>query len=454
MSHRGDRSGSKREVDIKPQRVDIGVVRTYSAQNMRRAPAGDVTANGHRGRMRGSGEACRYHSVHVATVEDGAQPSGGGLRRAGNHHAVGQAPLSPDKVRDDIRKELEDHFQSETGRSFARLEENASGTAAGWERPATAPLSTASRTNEVMRYIRPQTPRNAPVPQQTSNKAKAACRFHMERKARSVTPDGGDGRRLRNLMQGRAVWDSDGGGPEITKIGSWRPAQDEKPGPCGTHSAGVTSGSRFRYDTPGGLNYGLGRTRSLTPDYHRRYSHNTAGASLPGTENLLAPQSARVSRKGRGHCDPLTTRLTPDRHAMSACRYHQDAADLTVVRKRQSVDARKSQALDVKDCTPRSEPRPSGLGGRGRSYSGIATSEVSSMEPSDAVAVTIWKGRSNADAGGKAGDSGRSVTGFGSSADADSVMSLALRRRNNGGRGAPLSLGVSGGESLQELAPC
>lgn len=62
----------------------------------------------------------------------------------------------------------------------------------------------------------------------------------------------------------------------------------------------VTAGSHTtirRFDTPGGLTERMGRLRSTTPDYHRRYASNMAGV-FGGTDQEL--DNPRVMPSPRG----------------------------------------------------------------------------------------------------------------------------------------------------------
>ncbi|CAE6965146.1 unnamed protein product [Symbiodinium sp. CCMP2592] len=47
-------------------------------------------------------------------------------------------------------------------------------------------------------------------------------------------------------------------------------------------AAGHATQHHRRFDTPAGEEALMGRARSQTPDYHRRYAQNAAGTSLPG----------------------------------------------------------------------------------------------------------------------------------------------------------------------------
>eukprot|EP00913_Durusdinium_trenchii_P027728 g26001.t1 len=48
--------------------------------------------------------------------------------------------------------------------------------------------------------------------------------------------------------------------------------------------AGAASAHNRRFDTPAGTAALMGRARSQTPDYHRRYASNAVGSSLPGCQ--------------------------------------------------------------------------------------------------------------------------------------------------------------------------
>eukprot|EP00439_Symbiodinium_sp_Y106_P031375 s5331_g3.t1 len=64
-------------------------------------------------------------------------------------------------------------------------------------------------------------------------------------------------------------------------------------------AAGHATQHHRRFDTPAGEEALMGRARSQTPDYHRRYAQNAAGTSLPGcsaAQVATVPESPRSSR--------------------------------------------------------------------------------------------------------------------------------------------------------------
>lgn len=291
------------------------------------APAGDISPNfvAHGARPRGTGEVCRYHSTYSlgfniegAGLNDDEKMS---LSRNENTpeiiHKVSD-PLSCDKMRHEARRMMQD-IMSKSADQF--VDSPASKPRAGWERPhhPDAALTEAFRTRDLMRFSNPVKPREAPAPAQASYRARQDCRFHeppspRSPRTRSYTPDGG-----------RAY-----GGLRDQKNG----ANGYEPG-----YAGRSSDSHLRHDTPGGQECSLGRVRSLTPDYHRRYGTNLVGSSLPGSraaaasegDSPLAQDGRRASisnvRMGASACDPNTRPLTSSVHARNAVRYHNSAPE-------------------------------------------------------------------------------------------------------------------------------
>jgi len=89
-------------------------------------------------------------------------------------------------------------------------------------------------------------------------------------------------------------------------------------------AAGTPADHPRRYDTDAGRSEGLGRSRSATPDYYRRYAENLAGSSLHNSSSTSTPSLVRTPRsKLVGACDPSHRSLTPSYHSSQDCRYHE-----------------------------------------------------------------------------------------------------------------------------------
>mmetsp|Transcript_28443 Transcript_28443/g.51716 ORF Transcript_28443/g.51716 Transcript_28443/m.51716 type:complete len:458 (-) Transcript_28443:141-1514(-) len=88
-------------------------------------------------------------------------------------------------------------------------------------------------------------------------------------------------------------------------------------------AAGAPADYPRRYDTDAGRSEGLGRSRSATPDYYRRYAENLVGSSLHNSASTSTPCLVRTPRsKLLGACDPSHRSLTPSYHSRQDCRYH------------------------------------------------------------------------------------------------------------------------------------
>lgn len=84
-------------------------------------------------------------------------------------------------------------------------------------------------------------------------------------------------------------------------------------------AAGAASAHNRRFDTPAGTAALMGRARSQTPDYHRRYASNAVGSSLPGcqlTQGSGPCESPSCSQPRRSFI------LTPARSSEVACRFN------------------------------------------------------------------------------------------------------------------------------------
>lgn len=107
---------------------------------------------------------------------------------------------------------------------------------------------------------------------------------------------------------------SDGG--RLSCQGQQRSAQSfwkEKP------AAGAPTAHHRRFDTPAGTAALMGRARSQTPDYHRRYSENALGTSLPGCHSLKDISQPETPRCRPRRCSAV---LTPSRPSEVACRFN------------------------------------------------------------------------------------------------------------------------------------
>lgn len=107
---------------------------------------------------------------------------------------------------------------------------------------------------------------------------------------------------------------SDGGrsschGPQRSTQSFWK----EKP------AAGAPTAHHRRFDTPAGTAALMGRARSQTPDYHRRYSENALGTSLPGCDSLKDISQPETPRCRPRRCSAV---LTPSRPSEVACRFN------------------------------------------------------------------------------------------------------------------------------------
>jgi len=107
-----------------------------------------------------------------------------------------------------------------------------------------------------------------------------------------------------------------------TPIGRRRPSA-ELPWQ-GFKAAGHATEHHRRFDTPAGEAALMGRARSQTPDYHRRYSLSAAGTSLPGSRGAnaqVAPETPRSARGLRSSPFGSSETLTSSRNSEVACHF-------------------------------------------------------------------------------------------------------------------------------------
>eukprot|EP00927_Polykrikos_kofoidii_P066097 TRINITY_DN61757_c0_g1_i1.p1 TRINITY_DN61757_c0_g1~~TRINITY_DN61757_c0_g1_i1.p1 ORF type:complete len:471 (-),score=45.13 TRINITY_DN61757_c0_g1_i1:327-1739(-) len=279
----------------KPQRLNSSVVSNASRANATTAAAGNIAANfmDATGKTRGLAEQCRYHgfrSVEASPLGSVNFSPRSTVGDSVNSTVIEKEPLSCDGERHRVRRLLQEIMQQKSEASVAKLDECIAKKAAGWEKPSN-PLTTCQSTRDVFRYHKGpnREVREAPRPKEDSYEARESCRYHS-----SASP------RPRNFRD------------SVTRESSV--ARSNRAG-----AAGVNSDRSLRLDTPGGQATSLGRARSMTPEYHRRYSTNLAGSSLPGS-GVGAPQRQRSARRMAGRDPtPLTTRLD----LKQQCRYHQ-----------------------------------------------------------------------------------------------------------------------------------
>jgi len=233
--------------------------------------------------------------------------------------------------KDEIRRLLNSEVEREVGRKRAALQRKACSTAAEGVRGIRGPrLSASLRGDDLGRTTRSEDWDGDRARSLTPMRnQREACRFHQRDpmvwvatpENMLLTPRGSiEHSRTRSLT------------PEPKQ--SWRVAI---PVAAPGGAAGAPSSARRRYDTPGGLQGSLGRARAVTPDYHRRYSGNTAGTSLPGSgcatvatvETREATEAAgrRPEPSPRGPrqataFDPRGSPLTACREVKAACRYY------------------------------------------------------------------------------------------------------------------------------------
>lgn len=302
----------------KPHRLDSSTVSDASRLNMDMAAAGDVhTHHMDATKTRGSAELCRYH-VYKSVK---ASPGGGKLSPRSSigcaSARVEKEPLSCDEERHRVRRLLQEIMQNKAELSVAKLDECIAKKAAGWEKPSARPLTPCRTSTEAFRFhsaLPKREVREAPYPKEDSYQARQGCRFHASTSPRQ--------RKTRDSFSQDTSW------------------ADKS----GVEAAGCVSDSR-RLDTPGGQATSLGRARSTTPDYHRRYGSNLSGSSLPGSR-VGAPQTPRPVRRVSAY-NPRNSPLTTTSNVKHLCRYHQE--DTANLAKRRSQDA--SMTLtSTKDC--------------------------------------------------------------------------------------------------------
>lgn len=371
----------------KPERVHHHSLKGRARDLAEKAAAGDITANhvAIGALPRGTGEQCRYHATYSLDFIG----HGGNMQCAGrsgdkrsyegseNAHAMTKEtePLSVDKKRHEARRMLQEMMS----KSVDQLIDPATKPSAGWERPhPRVSLTESHSARHYMRYDNPVRQREAPAPKAESYRARQDCRFHgppSPRTSRSFTPDGG---RVQ-------------GGLRHQK------ASDER------SYAGRASDTHLRHDTPGGQDRSLGRVRSVTPDYHRRYGSNLIGSSLPGSRAAAAAdveQSQAIGRAGLGvtrhgasACDPRSAPLTSSVQARHAHRFHCGTPeDAHIYGKRHSQDFTSTAAPATRSpqSTPRGAER-SGDSTRPTAVVSVISSSGGAPAGGGSPAVTSWQ---------------------------------------------------------------
>lgn len=94
-------------------------------------------------------------------------------------------------------------------------------------------------------------------------------------------------------------------------------------------AAGHATQHHRRFDTPAGEEALMGRARSQTPDYHRRYAQNAAGSSLPGCSTAQVasvPESPRSVRSLQYSGFNSHSALQPSRQSQVACHFNRGDA--------------------------------------------------------------------------------------------------------------------------------
>lgn len=347
-------SRRQQEVTLKPTQVHHHDVKSHIGKAIGQAAAGDLDPNMivNPGKVRGEGAFCRFHVTTTADhsngkcwgYKSGANGSFSGangsdvnlsieLDTARNNVLTSKdadgMPLSPDARRNEARKILQDMMENQQHDWHQNEDNSPSKKSGGWERPQGRSLTPSRSTRHHMRYESHKPIREAPEHVQESYHARQTVRFHEQRssslaprarespltpRARSVTPDSGG--HFRRYMGGASV--------------------------KGSGHAGRSTDSNLRHDTPGGKEASLGRARSVTPDYHRRYGTNLQGSSLPGrsvaaAQDPVAPETPRAIRRSSA-CDPRYMDLTSSAGSRNAVRYHEDSGGHAGVSRRRSQD--------------------------------------------------------------------------------------------------------------------
>mmetsp|Transcript_45101 Transcript_45101/g.79357 ORF Transcript_45101/g.79357 Transcript_45101/m.79357 type:complete len:349 (+) Transcript_45101:64-1110(+) len=204
-------------------------------------------------------------------------------------------PGHVDKGTDEKRRKLEAQLLQDMEKSVARIGE-------GIERG----LTPSYNTRQALRFSIYQPPtrtRSIPVIREASYSARERCRFHEvgdrrrlgPARARSLTPDGGERKKLAPEQQG---------------------------------AAGVVSNHSRRYDTPGGRSEALGHGSLRSLDYRDRYYDNAAGTTLPGAKPANQMERVATPRKGIARIgdESDANRFTTSRANREEARYHTVAA--------------------------------------------------------------------------------------------------------------------------------
>eukprot|EP00928_Gymnodinium_smaydae_P071841 TRINITY_DN55320_c0_g1_i1.p1 TRINITY_DN55320_c0_g1~~TRINITY_DN55320_c0_g1_i1.p1 ORF type:complete len:432 (+),score=54.72 TRINITY_DN55320_c0_g1_i1:106-1401(+) len=301
------------DVCEKPHRVDMQALRGHAISAAGQAPAGDVV---------GAYAASVRSSTPQATPRSNSFGRGradlfgcGGSSNAGSNAKLSSLAEAERKSGAPLLKEMESLMsvdqnldvrqrRDEVRYRLQELMANSVNSLAASNGKITGPgrhggdrsLTPSRNSREALRYHASMKQREAPAPAEASYHSRQDCRYHEPprplTRTRSLTPEGGSFRRHAPA------------GP---------PSSAASDAGAGAAAAGRETNSRMRHDTPGGQAASLGRTRSLTPDYYRRYATNLAGSSLPGSTAAAAEVGAQKTPRPAyraAACDPKANKLT------------------------------------------------------------------------------------------------------------------------------------------------
>lgn len=334
-------------VSEKPCRLGENAVKNHIASMQQMAPAGDVAPHLMLGTKRVSVQKSDVNGCSTRGIYAPAKKEAD--------------PLSVDAKRHEVRRMLQEMMSSYRADvdSLARRPDRPGQL----NMQAPVPSTTAV---EGLRYHTASRMREAPTPKEDSYHARQATRFHSAPNSkntalkRSLTPEIGSFRHTSAVLstgtasQPCESLDGSISSARLAQPDSYSTLFHSVPAsnagtsiPGWGSAAGRGSDSRLRHDTPGGKEASLGRTRSLTPDYYRRYSDNLAGSSLPGSTAAAAtcgpPTTPRSARRVSA-CDPRMGPLTASSENKQTCRYHESEALLKLSKNAAHRNAKKSQA--------------------------------------------------------------------------------------------------------------